>query len=180
LVAEWYSRPQSFPHQPPDVHPIAYTEAGRFPTELIRCIPAQFPAQYVRLAGLGTERGGLGYQAQYMLLWHPPDATLHRRNITRDFLILFLQRHPMDSDPRYVQTATAGPAIVLGIYLVYLLLAPKAGFWAQVPWSGRRREWFASVRTSLRAIKGLGAMAEDGYRQVGIEDNPPWETSSKP
>ncbi len=58
-------------------------------------------------------------------------------------------------------------AALLGFYGIYVMFKPSNDQYSnQIPWVGRRVEWFASVRAKMRSVKQMFAMAFEGYNKV--------------
>src|SRR6186713_81204 len=59
--------------------------------------------------------------------------------------------------------------VAVGIVTVLVLRrlqTPQDAFWDSTPWVGKRKEWFANMRASLRSIKSMQIMAEEGYNKA--------------
>ena len=72
----------------------------------------------------------------------------------------------MDTDTHIAQPVAILVAGVVVLYFIYHLTTPRNQFWESTPWVGKKNEWFATTRASLRSIKSMQVMAEDGYERV--------------
>ena len=60
-------------------------------------------------------------------------------------------------------------AALLGLCSIYVMFKPRNDqYLNEIPWVGRRVEWFGSVRAKLRSVKHMYAMAFEGYDTVSL------------
>ena len=58
-------------------------------------------------------------------------------------------------------------AALLGFNVIYVMFKPSNDqYLNEIPWVGRRVEWFASIRAKLRSVKQTYTMAFEGYNKV--------------
>lgn len=56
---------------------------------------------------------------------------------------------------------------ILGYILVLRIFKPSDDqYLGKIPWVGRRKEWFASIRAKLRSVNHMYAMTFEGYDRV--------------